>query len=757
VNPVNDIPVAKSKMVETEFNTPVNFTLEAEDIENNPLTYQITVNPKHGTVSGTAPSMSYTPSTGFKGTDTVIYVAKDSSATSAPAVIIIGVALENHAPVAHAQQAEINEDSPLPITFTATDLENDQLTYAYTQPAHGTVTGTAPSVTYTPSADYSGADQFTFVASDTSATSTPATISITVKEVNDPPTAQNDVYTTSEDQPLAITAVTGVLVNDSDPENDGLTAELVTNVPSSRGALSLAVDGGFTFTPKPDSSGIVTFIYRAKDPGNAVSQPATVQITITAVNDPPVLAAIGNKSVNETVPLNFTISAADPDGGTAPTLSITGKPAAATFNVSTGAFSWTPGYSDAGAYQVTFKDTDNTNLSDEEPVTIMVNNVNRAPSFNSCPANANAEIGTPYSANITATDPDGDNLTYSLVSAPIGVELEGSVAWWMPDRSLYDTNTTHTIKVRVSDGQATVDCSWDLTLKSHVWTLLTSVTSNHLVCARNMHELYRIEKNGTTVEVMDPYSSTPTWTATQMTVDATENKQLFATINHLFVCKAKSVDRFDLSTGNKTKVTISDSCPNRIGDNLGNVYGSIDSLLFRNGSMCTWTYPNWSDLAILPDGSGFFGIKRDAANANIFYSSNFANLGYSGTQAGTISSPNFLNDARIYSDNNNGDTLYVAVTFAGEMYYDYNLYQVTGVKEKSISCSVKYRVSVFDVLPIVALQSGTNSWLYYNILWYSRDGFATKVQEFGKYIPLVAADLKAVFLLSTGAEKMIYK
>jgi hypothetical protein len=306
------------------------------------------------------------------------YVAKDSSSTSSPATITFGVALDNHAPVAHAQQVEINEDSPMNITLTATDLENDALTYAYTDASHGQVTGSAPSVTYTPAADYSGPDQFTFTASDASATSTPATISITVKAVNDPPVAKNDVYTKDEDQPLVCTAATGVLSNDFDIENDALTAELVTNVPASKGTLVLNADGGFTFTPKPDSSGIVSFTYRAKDSGNALSQPATVQITITPVNDPPIIAAIAPKSVNENAPLTFTVSATDADGGAAPTLSITGKPTNATFNAVTGAFSWTTGYSDSGTYQVTFKATDNTNSSDEETVTITVNNVNRS-------------------------------------------------------------------------------------------------------------------------------------------------------------------------------------------------------------------------------------------------------------------------------------------------------------------------------------------------------------------------------------------
>ena len=58
-----------------------------------------------------------------------------------------------------------------------------------TNPAHGTLSGTAPNLTYTPAADYNGPDSFTFSASDGQATSAPATVSIAVTHVNHAPTA----------------------------------------------------------------------------------------------------------------------------------------------------------------------------------------------------------------------------------------------------------------------------------------------------------------------------------------------------------------------------------------------------------------------------------------------------------------------------------------------------------------------------------------------------------------------------------------
>jgi len=87
----------------------------------------------------------------------------------------------NHRPVANAQNVSLNANASLPITLTATDADNDLLTYSIaTSPTHGGLTGTPPNVTYTPNFGYSGPDSFTFTANDGQTNSAPATISITV-------------------------------------------------------------------------------------------------------------------------------------------------------------------------------------------------------------------------------------------------------------------------------------------------------------------------------------------------------------------------------------------------------------------------------------------------------------------------------------------------------------------------------------------------------------------------------------------------
>jgi ELWxxDGT repeat protein/VCBS repeat-containing protein len=105
---------------------------------------------------------------------------------------------------------------------------------------------------------------------------------------NNPPVAADDDYATNEDEDLAADAVTGVLANDFDPDGDPITAVLET-APAS-GVLALNQDGSFSYAPNADFNGVDAFTYRAEDAGGALSDLATVTITVAGVNDPPVAA-----------------------------------------------------------------------------------------------------------------------------------------------------------------------------------------------------------------------------------------------------------------------------------------------------------------------------------------------------------------------------------------------------------------------------------------------------------------------------------
>ena len=145
-------------------------------------------------------------------------------------------------------------------------------------PSHGTLDLNADgSFTYTPTASFYGVDTFTYRANDGLANSNLATVDITITPVNDPPLALDDSYNTQVDLPLVVTGP-GVLLNDTDVENDPLTAVLDSG--PSHGTLVLNADGSFNYIPAAGFIGVDTFTYHAND-GMDDSNIATVQITIS--------------------------------------------------------------------------------------------------------------------------------------------------------------------------------------------------------------------------------------------------------------------------------------------------------------------------------------------------------------------------------------------------------------------------------------------------------------------------------------------
>ncbi len=143
-------------------------------------------------------------------------------------------------------------------------------------------------------------------------------------------------------------------------------------------------------------------------------------------NNPPVLDPIGPKNTQENVQLLFTVSASDADG-TIPALSASTLPTGAVFTDNldgTGTFDWTPTYSQAGVYPVTFYASDGVDI-DSELVQITVENVNRAPVLDPIgPKTTKAE--TLLSFTITASDPDGTIPSLSAVGLPTGASFTDS-------------------------------------------------------------------------------------------------------------------------------------------------------------------------------------------------------------------------------------------------------------------------------------------------------------------------------------------
>ena len=190
IRAANAEPTATDLEAAAEEDAAVDVTLTATDADADALTYRIVDAPQHGTLNGDAPALTYTPNPDFHGRDEFTFVANDGIVESNIASIAIDVSPVNDPPQADDQTVETNEDGQVAVTLTASDVDGDDLAFAVAdEPAHGTLAGEAPDLTYAPDPNFSGDDTFAFRANDGQVDSNLAIVRIAVSPVNDPPTA----------------------------------------------------------------------------------------------------------------------------------------------------------------------------------------------------------------------------------------------------------------------------------------------------------------------------------------------------------------------------------------------------------------------------------------------------------------------------------------------------------------------------------------------------------------------------------------
>ena len=171
---LNSPPQTLDQTVSTNKNAPANIALSGTDADGDSLSFHAVTQPGFGTlgpITATGPNsanVTYTPNSEYVGPDSFTFKANDGTVDSNTATVSITVqGPVNDPPVANDQAISLNKNTQQAITLTATDSNNDPLTYTVlTQPAHGTLTGTAPNLNYNPNTDYVGPDSFTFKAND---------------------------------------------------------------------------------------------------------------------------------------------------------------------------------------------------------------------------------------------------------------------------------------------------------------------------------------------------------------------------------------------------------------------------------------------------------------------------------------------------------------------------------------------------------------------------------------------------------------
>jgi hypothetical protein len=383
----------------------------------------------HGTVANNGTSISYNPAPDYNGPDLFSYTLADGRGGFDTAIVNVTVNPANDIPVAYDDPGVggpaivTDEDTPITINVLANDLglgDTPLIVTVTSGPGNGstTVLGNL-SIEFTPDPDWSGGDSFVYQVCDKDGLPDcdSATVTLTVNSVNDPPVAQNDTASTTEDLAVDI----DVLANDDDPvEGDlPLTVVAVTQPPNG----TVTNHGSYvTYDPDPNFTGVDTFSYTAHDTGGA-SASANVSVTVSSIPDPPV-AANDSVSTNQATPITINVAAndTDPDGDLDPTsVSLIGLPAnGIAVNNFNGTVTYTPNPGAFTADSFTYEISDLTGLtSNTATVTVHINPPNLQVAKDANPSAANLGDTIFYFIYVWNDGPGiayGVNLTDSLGS-----------------------------------------------------------------------------------------------------------------------------------------------------------------------------------------------------------------------------------------------------------------------------------------------------------------------------------------------------
>ncbi|WP_411293200.1 tandem-95 repeat protein [Vibrio parahaemolyticus] len=313
VNRVNDAPTVENAIVDQVLSEDfASYTIDLNDAfkdSDSALNFSVSGN-SNVLVSIENGIATISPTADWNGSETLTFTATDPSGESASQRVDFTVT-----PVVDikADSTNVVEDTPTIINVLGNDTFEgaDKVVSldAENSPKNGTViVNSDGTVMYTPDDNYVGEDAFTYIVTS-GGVSESTTVEVNVTPVNDAPVAKNDISTTQEDTAVTI----DVLSNDTDVDGDKLSIESVS-VPKEQGTVEV-VDGKLVFTPAENFNGDAEITYTVTD--GALTDQATVKVTVNAVNDTPVVESnIADQTLAEdftpyTIDLNTAFSDVD--------------------------------------------------------------------------------------------------------------------------------------------------------------------------------------------------------------------------------------------------------------------------------------------------------------------------------------------------------------------------------------------------------------------------------------------------------------
>lgn len=414
------------------------YTYSAQAIDPDPsdtLTYSLVTNPVGATVDPTSGLVNWTPSATQTGPQSFTIRATDDGVGNlfVEQSFVVTVTDVNQVPSIVSTPATTGiEAMEYLYDVDATDPDPaDQLTYSLTEFPNGAmIDASSGTITWTPSATQTGAQNFTVRATDdgTQSLFTEQSFVVTIVDVNQGPQFTSSPVTTATEVSLYTYDA-----NASDPDPaDILTYELAV---APAGAGIDPASGVVTWTPDATQTGNNPFQIRVSDDGTpSLFAVQAFVVSVTDINQSPMIVTSPTLTATETLPYSYDVDATDPDPTDTLTYSLVAAPPGATIDPNSGLLAWTPDATRTGpqAFHVRVTDDGTPSAFVDQAFTVQVADINQPPVITSAP-NLNATELSPYTYDVDATDPDPtDNLIYALTTAPLGATIDaasGLIEW----------------------------------------------------------------------------------------------------------------------------------------------------------------------------------------------------------------------------------------------------------------------------------------------------------------------------------------
>ncbi|MGQ0845345.1 MAG: Ig-like domain-containing protein [Sporichthyaceae bacterium] len=410
--------VVTPQTLNTTEDTPAsrNVLPGATDPNGDTLVVVASTNGVNGTVNCTTGGLcTYTPKPNFNGGDSFTFTVSDGHGGEDVGTVNVTVAAVNDLPKIVTPQLLVTAEDVVgnrDVLAGSSDPDGDTLQVVDHSPsAHGAVACTPGGLcTYTPAFNFSGDDSFTFTVSDGQGGQVVGTVNVTVVGINEAPPSIDTVQelVTLEDTPKTKNVFEGGHDFDGDP------ITVIAWTQGADGTVSCTPAGVCTYTPDLNENGPDSFTFTVSD-GKGGLTVGTVNVTVTPVNDPPIIVTPQVYGTTEEVQLNIPnvlLGASDPEGGVVTVVGTSNPENGTATCTPAGACTYKPDINFTGPDSFTFTASDGQGGTSVGTVNIIVTGVNDLP-FVVTPQNYTTPEDTPLvKAVLTgASDPDDDPLT----------------------------------------------------------------------------------------------------------------------------------------------------------------------------------------------------------------------------------------------------------------------------------------------------------------------------------------------------------